>query len=167
MKPTPTQKGLITGALMIIASAFSSIILKNPVESYYQFIVYTIFCAGIVWCLLAYSKTAVDKKTFKDYFSVGFKTFIVITLLMTAYSYIYFSYHTEFRDNKIAENNRLLILEGNHLPNEIAENTKQLKKMFMPLMLSSSIFRYLIVGALVTAIAAGFISSRNKVAPIR
>ncbi|MEO5889749.1 MAG: DUF4199 domain-containing protein [Ferruginibacter sp.] len=161
---SPTQKGLITGALMIIASVFSLYILKNPVESNFQFLVYLIFCAGIVWSLFTYSKTATEKKAFKDYFSTGFKTFIVVTLLMAVFTYVYFSSNTSFRDSKIAENSRLLILQGNHLPNEIEENTKQLKKMFMPLMISSAVFRYLILGSIITVIAGGFLSSKNKIA---
>ena len=158
---TPTQKGLITGVLMIIVSVFSLYILKNPFESYFQFIVYGIFCGGIIWSLLAYSKIAVEKQTFKDYFAIGFKAFIVITLLMTAFTYVYFSTNTTFRDIKIAENNRLLIMQGDHLPGEINENTKKLQKMFMPLMISSAIFRYLILGSIITAIAAGFLNRKD------
>ena len=67
-----------------------------------------------------------------------------------------------FAYNKIAENSRMLALQGNHLPKEIADNATQLKKMFMPMMLSAAIFRYLIIGALVTVIAAGFLSKKNK-----
>ena len=159
---TPLQKGLITGALMIIASIFSLSVLKNPVESYFQFIVYIIFCLGIVWCLLSYSKSSVKKKAFKDFFSTGFRTFIIITLLMVGFAYIYFSLNTGFRDTTIAENSRLLALQGDHLPGEIEENSKQLKKMFMPLMISSTVFRYLILGALITAITAGFLSKKNN-----
>lgn len=159
---TPTQKGLIVGALMIIASVFSLYGLKNPVESYFQIIVYGMFSVGIVWTLISYSKITVDKKSFKDYFSTGFKTFVVVTLMMALFTYIYFNANTEFRDTKIAENSRLLLLEGNHLPNEIEANSKQLRKMFMPLMISSAVFRYLISGALVTVITAGFLSSKNK-----
>lgn len=158
---TPTQKGLITGALMIIASVFSLYILKAPVESYFQFIVYGIFCMGMVWSLLSYSKTVNEKKNFKDFFSIGFKTFIIITLLMAGFTFIYFSFHTEFRDIKILENSRLLLQQGDHLPKEIEENTKQLKKMFMPMMISAAVFRYLISGALITVIAAGFLSKKN------
>ena len=159
---TPTQKGVITGALMILASVFSLYVLKNPVESYFQFIIYTIFCAGIIWSLLSYSLTDTPKKTFNNYFSTGFKTFIVISLLMAVFAYIYFSFNLEFRDNKIAENSRMLALQGNHLPKEIEENAAQLKKMFMPMMLSAAIFRYLIIGALVTVIAAGFLSKKDN-----
>jgi hypothetical protein len=157
-EPTPTQKGLITGALMIIASLFSSEILKNPVESYFQFIIYSIFTGGILWSLIAHSKKNGNTLSFKDYFSIGFKTFIVVTLLMAGFAYIYFSYHTEFRDSKIAENSQLLVKQGDHLQKEIEENANQLKKMFLPLMISSAVFRYLILGALITAITGGYLS---------
>ena len=66
---TPTQKGLLTGTLMILASLFSLYVLKDPVESYFQYVVYTIFTAGIVWSLISYSKSATDKKSFSNYFS--------------------------------------------------------------------------------------------------
>ena len=161
-QPTPTQKGLITGALMIIASLFSSDILKNPIESNFQLVIYLLFTLGIVWTLVTHSKTSNHKDSFKDFFSVGFKTFIVVTLLMAGFAYIYFSFHTEFRDDKIAENSHMLSLQGDHLPKEIEENAKQLKKMFMPLMISSAVFRYLILGALITAIAGGYLSSNNN-----
>ena len=157
---TPAQKGLLTGALMILASLFSLYVLKNPVESYFQFIVYIIFCAGVIWSLLSYSVMAADKKSFANYFSTGFKTFVVISLLMAAFAYIYFSFHVEFRDSKIAENSRMLLQQGNHLPKEIENNAVKLKKMFMPMMISAAIFRYLIIGALVTVIAAGSLSKK-------
>jgi len=157
-QPTPTQKGLITGALMIIASLFSSEILKNPIESYFQFIIYFLFTGGIVWSLIAHSKKNGNILSFKDYFSIGFKTFIVVTLLMAAFAYIYFSFHIEFRDSKIAENSKMLLMQGDHLPKEIEENANQLKKMFLPLMISSAVFRYLILGALITAITGGYLS---------
>ena len=161
---TPAQKGLITGSLMIISSLFSLYVLKNPVESYFQFFVYIVFCLGIVWSLFTYSKLSEDKKTFKDFFSIGFKTFVVITLLMAGFTFIYFYFNTAFRDVKIAENSRLLSLQGDHLPNEIEANAKQLRKMFLPLMVSSSVFRYLILGSIITAIGAGFLGNKNKTA---
>jgi hypothetical protein len=157
---SPAQKGLVTGALMIIANVLSLYVLKNPVESNFQFVVYALFSGGIAWSLISYSKSGAGQKSFKNYFNIGFKTFIVVTLLMVAFTYIYFTYNTGFRDQKIIENNRLLIEQGNHLPNEIEANASQLKKMFMPLMISSAVFRYLILGALVTVITAGFLNRK-------
>ena len=153
--------GLITGGLMIAASLFSFYVLKLPVESNFQLVVYLIFAAGIVWSLINSFSFDADKKSFKDYFSVGFKSFVIVALLMAIFTYVFFSIHTEFRDAKIAENNRLILAEGNHLPQEIEGNANQLKKLFLPIMVSSAVFRYLIVGALVSAIGAGFLSNKK------
>lgn len=153
--------GLITGGLMIVASLVSFYLLKLPVESNFQLMVYLIFSAGIVWSLLNSFTYDADKKSFKDYFAVGFKTFVIVALLMAVFTYVFFSIHTDFRDAKIAENNKLILAEGNHLPQEIEENSKQLKKLFLPIMVSSAVFRYLIVGALVSAVSAGFLSNKK------
>jgi hypothetical protein len=85
---TPAQKGLLTGALMIAASLFSLYVLKNPVESYFQYIIYSIFCFGIVFSMVVYYRTATDKKSFTNFFSTGFKTFVVVSLLMAAFAFI-------------------------------------------------------------------------------
>jgi uncharacterized membrane protein (DUF106 family) len=153
--------GLITGGLMICASLFSFYVLKLPVENNFQLIVYLIFSAGIVWSQLSSFIYDTEKKSFKDYFSAGFKTFVIVALLMAVFTFIFFSIHTDFRDAKIAENNKLILAEGNHLPQEIEENAKQLKKLFLPVMVSSAVFRYLIIGALVSAVAAGFLSNKK------
>ncbi len=157
----PQHIGLITGALMIAGSLISFYVLKFPLESNFQFLVYAIFMGGIVWSLLMYHKMATGKKSFKDYFAAGFKTFVLVALLMAVFTYVFFSFNTGFRDDKIVENNRLLLAEGNHLPNEIEENAKQLKKIFMPIMVSSAVFRYLIIGALISAVGAGFLSDKK------
>ena len=158
---SPTQKGLLTGTLMIFASLFSLYILKNPVESYFRYIIYAIYCVGIVWSLMSYSKSATNKKSIANYFSIAFKTFVVAILLVVTFTYIYFSFNVEFRDKGIAENSRLLRLEGNHLPREIDEYAIQSKKMFLTGIISVYIFGYLIMGVVVSLITAGFLSKRN------
>jgi hypothetical protein len=157
----PQYIGLITGGLMIAASLFSFYILKLPVETNFQLLIYLLFSAGVVWSLLNSFIYEPDKTSFKDYFSAGFKTFVIVALLMAVFTYIFFSIHTDFRDAKIAENNKLLLAEGNHLLQEIEENSKQLKKLFLPIMVSSAVFRYLIIGALVSAVGAAFLSNKK------
>ena len=153
--------GLITGGLMVAVSLLSFYVLKLPIESNFQWVVYLIFSAGIVWSLMNTFIYDADKISFKDYFSAGFKTFVIVALLMAVYTYIFFSLHTDFRDTKIAENNKLILAQGNHLPQEIEENAKQLKKLFLPIMVSSAVFRYLIIGALLSAAGSGFLSSKK------
>jgi hypothetical protein len=154
---------LIAGLTMIAASLLSFYVLKLPIESNFQLLIYVIFTVAIFLNLYNHFISNAPNKSFKDYFSIGFKTFVIIALLMAVFTYVFFSFNTAFRDDKIAENSRLLLLEGNHLPKEIEENTQQLKKLFMPIMISSSMFRYLIIGAIVTAITGGYLSTRKTV----
>jgi cobalamin synthase len=153
--------GLIAAIAMIAASLLSFYVLKLPIESNFQLLIYLIFTSAIVWNLYNHFTSEAANKSFKDYFSIGFKTFVIIAFLMAVFTYIFFSYNTTFRDDKIAENSRLLLLQGDHLPKEIEENTQQLKKLFMPIMISSAMFRYLIIGAIVTAITGGYLSTRK------
>lgn len=157
----PQLIGLITAGLMIAASLVAFYLLKLPVESNFQFVVYGIFTAGVIWSLLNYHTSEAASKKFKDYFSAGFKAFVIVALLMAVFTFIFFSFNTEFRDAKIAENNKLIVAEGNHLPREIEENARQLRQLFMPIMVSSAVFRYLIIGALISLVGAGFLSQKN------
>lgn len=156
------NKGLITAAVMIALSLFFYYGLKKPLESYYQYAVYAIYTIGIVWSLISFYKSNSSPVKFKDYFQEGFKTFAIVTLLMVVFVYIFFSANPEIRDAKFAENNRLLLQEGNHTPAEIEANSKQMKRIFIPMMLGITTFVYLFLGVLVTVVTGGFLSQNKK-----
>jgi Protein of unknown function (DUF4199) len=159
---TATYKGLITAALMILACLICYFALAIPFNSKEQFIVFTIYTAGIIWCLLAFNNANKEEKKLKAYFQEGFKTFIVVTLLMVIYCIIFYKLNTGIRDSWIANNNQELLKEGNHMPVEIAENAKQMKTMFLPMMVGITLFKYLIIGVLITVITGGFLISQKK-----
>jgi Protein of unknown function (DUF4199) len=160
----PLHIGLLTGSLMIAASLLAFYVLKLPIESNFQFVIYGLFTASIVWSTTQFYKLNTIENSFKNIFNAGFKTFVIIAFFMAVFAFIFFSINTGFRDAKIAENNALIIAEGNHLPSEMEENTKQLKKLYVPIMVSSAMFRYLILGAIISTISAGFYSSKSKAA---
>lgn len=157
-----TKKGLLTGIVMIGLSLLMYYILKWPLNQKDQYVLFCVYIAGIGWSLLSYKQSGAEDKTFKKYFSTGFKTFIVVTLLMVLYTFIFFMFNTAYRDAGIAENNAMLLKEGNHTPAEIESNAKQLKQIFMPVMVGIATFKYLILGAMVTAIASGFLSRKPQ-----
>jgi len=158
----PTKKGLVTGLLMVVLSLFFFYVLKLPVNQKEQYVIFSAYIAGIVWSLYSYKRSSAEDKNFKSYFSTGFKTFIVVTLLMVLYTFIFFKFNTAYRESGIAENNAMLIQEGNHTPAEIESNANQLRQIFMPVMVGITTFKYLILGALVTAIASGFLSRKEQ-----
>ncbi|MBL7702111.1 MAG: DUF4199 domain-containing protein [Ferruginibacter sp.] len=156
-----TNKGLITGAVMIVMALFFYYVLNLPVNEKDQYALFTVYVAGIIWSLFSYRKAAGDKN-FKSYFQTGFKTFIVVTFLMVLYTFIFFKFNTAYRDAGIVENNKLLIQQGNHTAAEIESNANKLKQLFMPVMIGITTFKYLILGALVTAVGAGFLSQKQR-----
>lgn len=157
-----TKKGLIIGLVMIVLSLLFYYVLKMPLNQKDQYVLFTVYIAGIAWSLFSFKQTSAAIKNFKSYFSTGFKTFIVVTLLMVLYTAIFFLFNTAYRDSGIAENNKMLLQQGNHTPAEIESNAKQLKQIFMPVMLGIATFKYLILGALVTAIGSGFLSQKQQ-----
>jgi membrane-associated HD superfamily phosphohydrolase len=159
---TPTKKGLITGLAMIALALLLFYVFKMPLNQKDQYVLFTVYIAGIAWSLFSYKQSDASDKNFKSYFATGFKTFIVVTLLMVLYTAVFFMFDTSYRDAGIAENNKLLLQQGNHTPAEIESNAKQLKQIFMPVMLGIATFKYLILGALVTAIGSGFLSRKQQ-----
>jgi hypothetical protein len=155
-----TKKGLLTGIIMICLALFFFYVLKLPVNQKEQYVLFSIYIAGIIWSLLSFKQSSSSDKSFKNYFSTGFKTFIVVTLLMVLYTFIFFKFNTAYRDAGIAENNKMLLQEGNHTTAEIESNARQLKQIFMPVMVGITTFKYIILGALVSAVGSGFLNRK-------
>ena len=55
-----------------------------------------------------------------------------------------------------------LLKNGNYTLPEIEEKIKIAKKSFIPSLIMGAVFGYLVIGALVTVITAGFLSQKNK-----
>lgn len=162
MKKLPARsKGLLTVTVMILLSLFFFYVLKQPVKSDLQYIIYSVFTIGIIWTLLDYKKRAAKPPRFKDFFSEGFKMFAIVALLMVAYVFVFYRFNTGIIDAQFAENDRLLLQQGDHTPAEIAENTKQMKRIFMPMMLGITTFMYLFLGSMITVVAAVFLSQKK------
>ena len=161
-KLIPLQKGLITGLAMIALSLFFFYGLKQAVESPLQYVIYVLYTIGIAWSIIAFSTKATVDTKFKEYFSSGFRTFILITLLMVVFTFIFYKFNPKILEDKIALNNELALKEGGHTPNEIEANAKQMRSIFMPMMLMVTTFIYLFLGALLSAVISGVILQMKK-----
>jgi hypothetical protein len=157
-----TKKGLITGCVMIALSLFSCYVLKLGPDSSFQYINFIIYTTGIAWSMIDFARFSGPKTEFRDYFSNGFRTFIVVCFLMAIYTFVFYSLHPEIRDAQILANNQLLILQHTHTTPEIEENAKQLKAIFMPGKVASASFLYLFLGAAITTLYAVLIMKKQK-----
>ena len=156
-----TYKGVITGVLMIVLSLILFYIFKLPINGKSQYVILLVFIAGVLWSLISYKLIETSALRFKNYFSEGFKTFIVVALFMAVFTFIFYKLNTQIMENGIQENNLLLLKDGNKTPTEIKENADKLRDIFMPMMLAINTIKYLLLGSLVSVIAAAFLSQKK------
>jgi hypothetical protein len=149
-----TYKGLISGLFLIALSVvlFYGFHLSEKGNS--QYMILFLFGLSICWPLLALKKNTQADHTFNNYFSEGFKSFIVVTLLMVIYTFFFYHYNPQILEKVILENNQLILEQGNRTAAEIEENSKKLRSIFMPMMLSFTTIKFLALGAVVSAAGA-------------
>ena len=162
MKPnTATKKGLLTGVVMILVSVIIYYTRGN-FENRLQYITYTIYVAGIIWALLDHSKQMNAKHSFGEYFSQGFKCFVVVTLLMVIFTAIFLLLQPQLKDEMAVTYKNDLIKTGNYTMPEIEEKIKVARKSFVPAMIMGAVFGYLVIGAMVTVITSIVLVQKRK-----
>jgi uncharacterized membrane protein (DUF485 family) len=159
----PRNKGLITGAVMIAVSILIYF-AKGNFDGTLQYVVYSIYLAGIVWTLIDFKKNATTLPTFKEFFSQGFKCFIVVTLLMVVFTLIFILLHPELKEQMAANMQAEMSKSKDLVQSDIDARIVTAKKIFLPAFLMGAVFGYLIIGALVTVIGAGFLSQKKNIA---
>jgi len=146
-----TKKGLLTGLLMI-ALTLLFYYSKLPVDSPFQYLVYIVYAFGIVWTLYDFSKNGEHSGKFGEFFSQGFKCFVVVALLMVVFTAVFNWLHPEFKEAMAKAYGEDLLKKGNSTPIEIAANIKKMKDFYIVMLVSGAIFGYLIIGAVVTLV---------------
>jgi hypothetical protein len=148
-----TYKGLAAGLLMV----FVSLLIYNfqkDFDSNLRYLTYAIYAGGIYWAISSYSSAPGAIKTFRSYFSQGFKCFIVITLMMVSFTYILIKSDPSL-EARMAENQRIGLEEkGNLTPAEIEKNGAFAREYYVTMSTSSAIFGYLAIGAFFTAVVS-------------
>ena len=149
-KISASQKGLITGILMIsltILSFYTQQTYNSPI----QFSIYAIYIGGIIWTLFSFSRSSENTNKFSRYFLEGFKCFIAVTLLMVIFTFIFNKMHPEFKDQLAVSYKEDLIKEGNNTPAEIEASILKMKDYYLTILISRTIFAYLFLGGVITA----------------
>ncbi len=156
-----TKKGMITGLLMI---GFSLLFYycKFPFDSPLEYMIYVVYAAGVVWAVLEFARSADHTAKFGAYFSQGFKCFIVVTLLMVLFTFIFNTLHPEFEAQMAANYREEVIKTGNKTPAEINSEIEKIKDYYIVVLLSGAIFSYLIIGAVVSAFASYLLKRRKS-----
>jgi hypothetical protein len=156
-----SNKGFLIGICMVIVSVICFYGLHLPENGNSQYAVLFIYVVGMIWVMDSARQKFPDGK-FGALFQEGFRAFIVCTLLMVLYTYVFYRLNPDILEVGIRINNKLIEAEGNKTPAEIAANSAKIRDLFMPMMLSLNTIKYLFLGALISAVMAVFFSQKAR-----
>ena len=145
----------------MIIVAVIPVLTKNTGNSNFIYIVHALFGAGIVWTLLGYRQSAAFTGKFKDLFSQGFRCFVIATLLIVLFIGIFSAANPSLREEGAAAYREQMVKEKKMLPREIDEQVAGYKKHYTTALVSTYIFGYLILGAIVTAACSALLMRRK------
>lgn len=133
---------------------------QSKVESNnFIFLVYLIYAIGIIWTLYDFKRTGEHTGKFKEFFNQGFRCFIVVTLFMVVYIFVFYKLNIE---ESVGPLRQSLEAEKNKTPAEIEDAVKSFRKNYPTFRAGFSLFQYLVIGALVTGIGAGFFTQKSR-----
>ena len=155
-----TIKGLITGIVMILISVLIFKVAGN-FENNLQYITYATYIGGIAWTLISFHNSAVEKRKFRNYFSEGFRCFVVVTLLMVLFTFIFVKLNPSLKEEMARQSRIDLVKKSNYTPAEIDTMVENARKYFITMLMSIAIFGYLAIGSVLTAVISAILI-RNK-----
>ncbi len=157
MKVHPALIGLISSGLMI-AALLAGYYQTIPDARTAQLIGYGWYAAGLAATLVLHGSPA---KGFGGNFSTGFRCFIVVTLVMVLFTYVFNALHPETAQQAAAALKESLLKANNRTPDEIEQDVNLFRQGFATMVVSRSIFGYLMFGAIMTAIGS-FLQTLRK-----
>ena len=160
MRFTPALKGLITAILMIITAVVIDQ-QRNHTDPRIQYVIFFIYAAGIIWSVLAFAQSGKGTGKFAQLFGQGFRCFIIVTICMVIFTFIFIKMHPEFAVLEAQHQREELVKLKDKTPLEIEDMVSTVKKQYTLRYLSASIFGYLIIGAGISAAISALLTRRK------
>lgn len=147
-----------TALLMMVISWLGFLnYISNPTTT--QLSVYAFYSLS-TWYLLFFNRK--ESHAFKDFFQIGFRHFILVTLLMALFSYLFIQLHPNLVEDSAIQLRKTLQNTNNRTPTEIERDVKLFIEGYPSAMVSRTIFGYLVVGSMVTAISSFLLTLQKK-----
>lgn len=136
---------------------------KNAdVQEWVQLILYGVYSAGILTAIFALKNRSEGAAGFKQYFSEGFRCFIISALIMVVCMVVFLNMHPELKDQMIAAMRLELARDKSLAPLDIDNRVETAKRAYFPAFIMLTVFRYLVVGALVSVSTSAILGAMKK-----
>ncbi len=156
-----TTKGLIAGILMVIIS-IAIYLVKGNFENNLQYIPYAVYVAAILWALNDFKNSDAENRSFKEYFSTGFRCFIVIVFIMVLFTFIFTKIDPSLKEQMAVQYRAELAGKENYTSAEIDGMVQKAKDYYNIMLTSMAIFGYLVIGSMVTVLASLFFVKQKQ-----
>ncbi len=155
-----TKKGILISLVLVFYSLISFYFFHIPENGSSQYVVMGLYISGMIWVIVS-GKYQIENPSIKSLFSEGFKAFIVITLFMALYTFVFYKINPQILEKGIADNNDIITKQGDKTVMEIKENAEKLRSIFMPMMLAINTIKYIFLGAIISIVSGGFITQKK------
>ena len=156
-------KALITAAAMMVVALVIDQYFRNQARSL-QYLAYLVYAAGIAWVMIPPAHASRQSLGFGQLFSTGFRCFVLVTLLMVVFTWLFMKMRPEIKSESLTEIRKELSRQPDLTPDDAEKNMNRAIKYYDVMMVSMAIFGYLSTGALITVLLAlGITVFRKKV----
>ncbi|MET0635193.1 MAG: DUF4199 family protein [Chitinophagaceae bacterium] len=158
---TPLIKGVITGLVMVVVTI---ILGEIPAlrDSKFLYLPYALYFGGIMWTLVKGAEASGFTGKFSELFGLGFRCFIIVTIIMVTYVGIFSFAHPEIAEQRAVYHRQYLTEQKDDLPPEIETKVQKAKDNFVITEMYSAIFGTMIIGAIFTLAGSTFVLMRRK-----
>jgi hypothetical protein len=153
--------GIVTGAIIVLASIINFYGLHNPENGAIGYFNYALYTVAIIAACYLHKQTG--STSIKSFFNEGFKCFIIMVLFIALYTFIFYKLHPEIINAKMLEINAAnAAMDKDKTPAEILKNGENFKSIFIPMTVGMTVVFHLVIGAIVSLVAAAFLSQTNN-----
>ncbi|MEO9210177.1 MAG: DUF4199 domain-containing protein [Ginsengibacter sp.] len=157
---TPATKGIVLGLILVVL-ALASYFLDLEANKPLQYTSYIIFLGGIIGSVVLYGKQIDNQSTFGNYFAHGFKVSAIVTAIMVVYILILIFLFPDFKEKALEISHKAMV-DRNMKQEDIDMGMEWTKKLFVPILLATTVFGYLFFGVVASLLGAAF-TKKNPV----
>ena len=156
--------GLIIGLVLI---AYSCALYFTNVQQtgIYGWLPIIFILIGLIVFVNLYGKALNNEVTFGNLFAYGFKTTAFLTLVVIAFTVVFFLLFPEIKEKGLESVRQRMEEKGNLTPDEIDKQIEGLKKSFWVFTIGGILLIYAIIGAVGSLIGAA-IAPKKPVNPV-
>lgn len=161
---SPATQGIVLGLILIVL-AMISYFFKLDENKSFQYISYILFLGGIILCIVLHGKEINYQSTFGNYFGHGFKVSATVTALMVLYLLVLIFAFPDFKEKAIEISRKAMEENKNMRAEDIQTALEWTRKLFVPILLGTTVLGYLFFGAIASLLGAAF-TKKSPVRPI-